>query len=230
MTGEAPPRLHKLNPEVPRDLETIVHKAIEREPAHRYATAAELADDLQRFLDDEPIRARRTSYGERLARWARRNPAIAALGCAVALLSLAAMGGLWYGNDSARRALKIQTALRVQADQSARQADQSASRAQAEAKRADAQAVEAPPRRRRDRGREPGPDFHSKLPAPHSLRRPDQPGPGRLGFSQSVPHARAARGHTSQPRRARLSRLRVGLLPAPGPWRARRPQAPRLDP
>ena len=79
VTGEAPPPLRKLNPEVPRDLETIVQKAIEREPAHRYATAAELADDLQRFVDDEPIRARRTSYAERLARWGRRNPAVAAL-------------------------------------------------------------------------------------------------------------------------------------------------------
>ena len=49
----------RLNPEVPRDLETIVHKAIERDPAHRYATAGELAADLQRFLDDEPIQARR---------------------------------------------------------------------------------------------------------------------------------------------------------------------------
>jgi serine/threonine protein kinase/WD40 repeat protein len=149
VTNEAPAPLQKLNPEVPRDLETIVQKAIEREPSHRYASASELADDLRRFVDDEPIRARRASYGERLARWARRNPAIAALGCAVALLSLAVMCGLWYGNQSARRALKIQTELRVQADQSARQADQSARRAdvaatlaRAEAQRADTQAVE----------------------------------------------------------------------------------------
>ena len=61
VTTEEPPRLGKLNPEIPRDLETIVHKAIEREPAHRYATAGELAADLQRFLDDEPIQARRAT-------------------------------------------------------------------------------------------------------------------------------------------------------------------------
>jgi serine/threonine protein kinase/WD40 repeat protein len=136
VTVESPAPLRKLNPEVPRDLETIVQKAIEREPSHRYASASELADDLRRFVDDEPIRARRTSYAERTARWARRNPAIAALGCAVALLSVAVMGGLWYGNQSARRALRLQTALRVDADEAA-------TRARAEAKRADAQADEA---------------------------------------------------------------------------------------
>ena len=80
VTTEAAERLGKVNPEVPRDLETIVHKAIEREPSHRYATAGELAADLQRFLDDEPIQARRTTPAEQLLRWSRRNPGIAALG------------------------------------------------------------------------------------------------------------------------------------------------------
>ena len=56
---EEPPRLRKLDPTVPRDLETIVAKAIARDPAHRYATAGALAEDLQRFLEDRPIRARR---------------------------------------------------------------------------------------------------------------------------------------------------------------------------
>ena len=73
-------RLDRLNREVPRDLETIIHKAIERDPAHRYATAGELAADLQRFLDDEPIQARRQTQVERYVRWARRNPGIAVLG------------------------------------------------------------------------------------------------------------------------------------------------------
>ena len=65
VTTEEPARLDRLNPEVPRDLETIVHKAIDRDPAHRYATAGELAADLQRFLDDEPIQARRQTHAER---------------------------------------------------------------------------------------------------------------------------------------------------------------------
>jgi serine/threonine protein kinase/WD40 repeat protein len=136
VTGEAPLPLRRLNSEVPRDLETIVQKAIEREPSHRYASASELAEDLRRFVDDEPIRARRASVAERLARWGRRNPAIAALAAAVALLTIAVMGGLWYGKESARRALGVQTALRAEADERARQA------AAAEA-RADAQAGEA---------------------------------------------------------------------------------------
>jgi serine/threonine protein kinase/WD40 repeat protein len=116
VTGEAPAPLRKLNSEVPRDLETIVQKAIEREPSHRYASASELADDLRRFVDDEPIRARRASYAERLARWGRRNPVLAALSGAVAVLGLVVICGLWYGNQSARRALKVQTALRGEAD------------------------------------------------------------------------------------------------------------------
>ena len=78
-TGE-PARLDRLNPEVPRDLVTIVHKAIERDPAHRYATSGELMADLQRFVDDEPILARRQTQWERCSRWARRNPAIAWMG------------------------------------------------------------------------------------------------------------------------------------------------------
>jgi serine/threonine protein kinase/WD40 repeat protein len=143
VTGEAPPPLRRLNSEVPRDLETIVQKAIEREPSHRYASASELADDLRRFVDDLPIRARRASVAERLARWGRRNPALAALSGAVALLALVVICGLWYGKESARRALKVQTALRSEADERARQAAAAEARARAEAGRADAQAGQA---------------------------------------------------------------------------------------
>jgi serine/threonine protein kinase/WD40 repeat protein len=79
-----PPRLHELHPGVARDLETIVHKAIEKDAAHRYATAADLAEDLRRFLEHRPIRARRVGATERLTRWARRNPGLATLGTALA--------------------------------------------------------------------------------------------------------------------------------------------------
>jgi len=86
---EEPPRPRQLDPVIPRDLETIVLKAIAKEPAHRYQTAAELADDLRRFLEDRPVKARRASAVERLWRWARRNPTVAALAIAVAgLLTL----------------------------------------------------------------------------------------------------------------------------------------------
>ena len=79
-----PLRLRSLNPAIPVDLETIVHKAIEKEAEHRYGCAAELAEDLHSFLDDRPIAARRVSSTERLTRWARRNPGLATLGTALA--------------------------------------------------------------------------------------------------------------------------------------------------
>jgi WD40 repeat protein/serine/threonine protein kinase len=85
LTTTVPTRLDRLNRQVPRDLVTIVHKAIDRDPAHRY-TAAELAADLRRFIDDEPILARRLSPAERFLRWRRHNPAVAALIGAVAVL------------------------------------------------------------------------------------------------------------------------------------------------
>jgi serine/threonine protein kinase/formylglycine-generating enzyme required for sulfatase activity/tetratricopeptide (TPR) repeat protein len=88
LTTEEPPRLDKLRRAIPRDLVTIVHKAIDREPGRRYQTAAELAADVQRFLDDEPIQARRISSVERVLRWGRRNKGLAVLS-AVTLLLLA---------------------------------------------------------------------------------------------------------------------------------------------
>src|SRR5262249_44713238 len=86
VTEAEPSPLRRLRPDVPRDLETIVHKAIEKDPAHRYASAAEFAADLQRFVDDEPIQARRLTTRERAWRWCRRNPAVASLVAALALL------------------------------------------------------------------------------------------------------------------------------------------------
>ncbi len=72
----APPR--KLDRKVPRDLETIVLKAIAKEPAHRYATAEQMAEDLRRFLADKPVLARRSSPIEQAWRWCRRNKGLAA--------------------------------------------------------------------------------------------------------------------------------------------------------
>ena len=68
VTQEDPPRLRKLNRAVPADLETIVHKAIAREPGQRYAAAKAVADDLNRFIEGRPIQARRVSGSERVWR------------------------------------------------------------------------------------------------------------------------------------------------------------------
>ncbi len=95
VTGGEPPRLESSDSRIPRDLVTIIHKAIDRDPAHRYATAAELAADLQRFLNDEPIKARPLSQRERLLRWARRHPGVAvslsAIGLQLACVALIAI-------------------------------------------------------------------------------------------------------------------------------------------
>jgi WD40 repeat protein len=79
-----PPR--HLQPRTPRDVETICLKCLQKEPRKRYASAAELADDLRRFQAGEPVRARRSSAVGRLGRWANRNRALAALSGTVVLL------------------------------------------------------------------------------------------------------------------------------------------------
>jgi len=88
VTTGTPLRLRLVESRIPRDLETIVQKAIERDQVQRYQTAGELAADLQRYLGDEPIRARRNSPVTRFSRWCKRNPALAVLSAAVVLLMM----------------------------------------------------------------------------------------------------------------------------------------------
>lgn len=83
------PRLGKLNPAVPRDLETIVLKAIAHRPEDRYATARDLEEDLHAFQHDLPIQARRMSVPEQFTRWCRRNKLVASLSAAVLSLLVA---------------------------------------------------------------------------------------------------------------------------------------------
>lgn len=103
--GDPTPPSH-IRPGIPHDLETIVLKAIQHDPRHRYQTAAELAEDLQRFLEDRPILARRATAFEQTWRWCRRNRAVASL-AAVAILAVvgAAVAG-WTGYVSTRAALR----------------------------------------------------------------------------------------------------------------------------
>jgi serine/threonine-protein kinase len=79
----------QLQPKMPRDIETICVKCLQKDPARRYADVLALADDLQRFQRKEPILARPVSRAARAWRWCRRNPGVAALGTAVAVLVVA---------------------------------------------------------------------------------------------------------------------------------------------
>jgi tetratricopeptide (TPR) repeat protein/tRNA A-37 threonylcarbamoyl transferase component Bud32 len=87
-----PPR--RLNPKVPRDLETICLKCLAKDPARRYATAGGLAEELGRWLDGRPIVARPVGPIGRLGLWARRRPAIAALAAALAVVAVAAFAAI----------------------------------------------------------------------------------------------------------------------------------------
>ena len=98
------------NPRVPRDLETIILKAMAKEPEQRYDTARQLSDDLRRFLEDKTIQARRPSVGQRLARRLRRHRVV--LLTAAATLLVATMIGtalIW-------RAYSLAVAQRRQAE------------------------------------------------------------------------------------------------------------------
>ena len=88
ITQDEPAAPRKTDPGIPRDLDTIVLKAIARNPEHRYRSAGALADDLESFLDDMPIQARPITSIERFFRWCRRNPVVAGLASAVSFLLL----------------------------------------------------------------------------------------------------------------------------------------------
>jgi WD40 repeat protein len=100
-----PPR--RLEPQVPRDLETICLKCLEKDPRRRYAGAAALADDLAAFLDGRPIRARPAGAWEHAVKWARRRPAVAALLAAVVGTAVVGAGLVtwqWRATVTARHA------------------------------------------------------------------------------------------------------------------------------
>ena len=112
-----PPR--KLNPSIPPDLQTICLKCLHKEPARRYATARELADDLDRFRSGQPIRARPVSFAESLQLWCRRRPALAGLVVALHLVFAAGLAGIVFEWQRAALHARAETQLRRVAEQNA---------------------------------------------------------------------------------------------------------------
>jgi eukaryotic-like serine/threonine-protein kinase len=113
---EEPIAPSRLRPRVPRDLETICLKCLVKEPARRYGSAAALADDLRHFLAGEPIRARAAGHVERLARWCKRKPALAAAYGLAAVAFVAAAGfaviySISQQTETARKQTEQQRAL-----------------------------------------------------------------------------------------------------------------------
>jgi serine/threonine protein kinase len=114
VTHAEPPRLRALDPTIPRDLETVVHKAIEREPARRYAEAGALAADLRRFVEGRPIRARRVSPLEHAWRWCRRNPAVAGLAAAAFLtMAIGTAVSTWQTYRARRAEAEMRAVLKL---------------------------------------------------------------------------------------------------------------------
>ena len=118
---QEPARPRALNPAVAADLETICLKCLEKEPAKRYSTAQELAGDVERFLQDEPITARPVTRVERTWRWCRRKPVIAGLVLTVVLaFAFGLFGVLWQwrradfnANNEARQRLRAEVGERA---------------------------------------------------------------------------------------------------------------------
>jgi serine/threonine protein kinase/Flp pilus assembly protein TadD len=138
---DEPKPLRRIKKAIPPELETIVLKAIAKNPAERYGTAQDLADDLRRFLEDQPIRARRPSLLERARKWTRRHRPVVGSAAFALLVTLVALAGSvgWILRDRAARRNKIAGDLQTLLQEAQRfQKDGNWPQAQAAAKRADA--------------------------------------------------------------------------------------------
>ncbi len=118
--NEEPIRLRQKNPEIPADLETIVHKCLQKEPARRYESAAAISADLQRFLDGEPILARPVTWSHRAIKRIKKYPAISGLLAASILLviSVALFAGWtwWHAKAQAELANEFEQEIRFMED------------------------------------------------------------------------------------------------------------------
>src|SRR5262249_11383585 len=115
---EEPRTPRRVNKAIPAELETIILKAMEKNPAERYATAKELADDLRRWLEDRPIRARRPSLGHQARKWAQRHKSLVGAVAVCLLVTLVTGGGSagWVLGDRATRQREAEGKVRQALD------------------------------------------------------------------------------------------------------------------
>jgi serine/threonine protein kinase/Flp pilus assembly protein TadD len=144
---EEPRPVRRVNPAVPAELETIVLKALAKNPAERYPTARALADDLQRFVKDEPILARRPTLVRRAQRWARRHRPVVWSAAVALLVTLAGLAGSvgWVVRDQAARQAKVGADLQAAWEEAQRSRKEGKwVQARAAAKRAEALLQDGP--------------------------------------------------------------------------------------
>lgn len=144
------PDVRAFRPDVPRDLAAVVMKCLSKEPARRYQSADDFADDLRRFLNRRPTRARTLSAVERVWYWARRNPAVATLVCSLAAVLTVGFVStfiLWQRAeleaDRARQALGREEKLRIGAEKQRQEADELRQEAEDRRREADTSRREA---------------------------------------------------------------------------------------
>ena len=140
------PNLH--NPAISRDLETICLKAMAKEPDKRYADCHAFAEDLQRWLDDQPIEARRSSAAERALRWCRRNPVMAGLAALSAALLVLVLVVSAVGYASTSAALADANVQRQEAKRKQEEAEQQRTIADEQREKAERQTKVAQQERR----------------------------------------------------------------------------------
>ena len=106
---EEPTPIRKINPTIPKELATIVHKALERDLNSRYSTASQLADDLRRFLEERPIKARPPTMSDRFRKWSRRNKGIVRSAVIFGSFTLLILGLAMFQIDRERQNNRIET-------------------------------------------------------------------------------------------------------------------------
>jgi tetratricopeptide (TPR) repeat protein len=134
IASDEPAPLRKLNSAVPLDLETIVQKAMAKEPSGRYATAKELADDLRNYLEARPIRARRPSLLDRAAKWGRRHTASVAAASVILVLTVIGLAASTFLIAGEQRRTAAALTLASQREREAQTAAADSTRAAAESK------------------------------------------------------------------------------------------------